>query len=191
MAASSRLTVVNGILAQFAELPVTVPDETEHSKTIDSELNRLVPLFQEATMDWSFLRTTVKLSTPLSESVSPEWGYTFQFPADYLRIKKVHYALANSFEIRGDQILADSSSITIDYIRLSDSFSKFPRHFENALIFYCASILCLPITRQDDLSIKIVKYYEDIVKPEAYAVEKRLESGYSMALNRHSRIRTV
>lgn len=169
----------------MGENSVATPTETGHSSTISTALDLYLPLFIESTFDWSFLRKTVVMDTPLVDSLSPEWLYTFSLPSDYSRILKVFNI--TSFDIRGKNFFCGNATVQISYIGFSNDYAAFPEHFINYFIFYCAQFLAVPFTRDDKITARIDEMLK-LTKEVAEAVESRLKGGIRTLLNQNTKM---
>ncbi len=188
MSANNRLTVINRVLSLMAQNPVATVNETDNSTIIDSELDSILSVFQQSTIDWKFLTETVTLSSPLAESLSSLWMYTFLFPSDYLRILEIHPPVGVSYDTRGVYLLTNSPTITFDYLSYKVSYDSFPQYFIDAFSYYVAIRLIIPLTRQKELKDSVEKDYMEKIAPSAYATEMRLKNSAQSKLNRYSRM---
>lgn len=181
----SRLSVINGVLREFAQVPVATEFENDNSKIISEALKLYLSLFQKTTLDWSFLQTDITLDTPLSDSLSNQFNSTFVLPDDYLRITKCY----NSWDlvVREPYIMTQGETASFRYIKFLNDYAAFPSHFIDYFIYFVSYRLAAPLTRDDDI-VKNIEIKIRDAKANAESYEMRIKTGTRTLLNPNSEL---
>jgi len=152
-AGDSALSICSDALILLGAAPISSFNEgTDEANTCD----RLYPDVRDATLQmypWSFSFKKVQLARTINTPVN-EWTYEYTLPSDRIGPPR---AVFNStsvgarpmtrWEIYGDKILTDETTIVIDY-QYSVSESVMPVYFIQLLKYQMAWHLAEPITDQ-------------------------------------------
>jgi len=108
--------------------------------------------------DWSFALKTEELA---ASTVTPDdWSYSFQLPADYLKlVSLVDLPKSTQYKRRDSQIYIDSSELTIEYVSDLQDSTKFSSMFDTALAYLIASRIAYPATKKRELMQDMLSGY--------------------------------
>jgi hypothetical protein len=133
-------------------------DGTDESSVCD----RLYPDIRDSTLvmyPWSFGMKKVQLAQ-LITTPTTVWRYEYQLPGDKLANPRAVYNSANSgspvqkdWEIRGDKLLTNLTSVFIDYQFSVPEFAM-PQYFVQLLKYMVAWHIAETITEQQDKSAR-------------------------------------
>lgn len=165
----SELDVVNDVLSELAILPVDNILDDKQAILITLKLKTLFPELLMRT-PWNWAIKYVTLNTPITNPISPEFTYNFQLPFDYGRIFRFYqtpYWNGTSSGLNGtpyaivDNILMTNiSPINLYYIVNSVDYDVITPLFFRALVLYTASVVCLPLTKNLELTKHIEARYQ-------------------------------
>jgi hypothetical protein len=158
----------------------------KHSKTITSlqqptkEANACEVVFEELrdTMlemhVWNFAIRRVQLAA-LIAAPAFEWDYSYQLPADHLRVVSVNASTAGlghaAYRIEGSTLSADAEEIYLKYVaRITDPNLMTPT-FRAALTKLLASRLAVALTQSPALSKELYAQFIDQDLPSAKSAD--------------------
>jgi hypothetical protein len=113
--------------------------------------------------DWSFARK--KQSLALVETFEDvnlsEWQYSYELPTDCVAARRIVSGFRNEtsstrvpYDIEGDLLLCNESSVYLQYTRLNTSCEKFPPDFVLALSYRLAFLLSPTVCGSDSSAKK-------------------------------------
>jgi len=151
----SKVSLCNQALAKVGVNPIVSFDD-------ESEQARICTLFYEDTRDavigeceWTFARRRFTLA-PLATPPAFGYGQAFLIPTDVEKVISVSTdpnVMNNiTWEVEGDQILCDATSINVMGMTNTDAITKFSKAFAAALISRLAAEFAVPITRDVKLA---------------------------------------
>jgi hypothetical protein len=157
-AGDTGITICSDALIMLGAKAITsFNDGTDESSTCD----RLYPDIRDSTLvmyPWSFNTKKVQLAQLLTAPGSV-WRYAYQLPGDRLANPRAVYDTASvgagprkDWEIQGDQLLTNQTSVYIDYQYSVGEFAM-PQYFVQLLKYMMAWHLALPITEQSDRAV--------------------------------------
>lgn len=101
--------------------------------------------------NWNFARKEASLAqTTASPGLTDRWSNIFQLPSDCLRVCRITGDY--EFEIFGDKLYTNESSIKCEYIARIEDPTLFSRSFVKALASRIASVLAYGITQNGTLA---------------------------------------
>jgi len=110
---------------------------------------------------WRFARHRVQLSQD-TESPVFQWSYAYLLPADFLRHVLIYDGsdlpegrTYVSYELEGQRLLIDESSVYMKYIRWVESPASWDPLFIEVMVLQLAQKLCIPLSQDVDLKTDI------------------------------------
>jgi len=152
--ANSETEIVNSALAKVGEDSIT--DLTENRKAARVSA-RQYPLMRDALIRryrWNFAIRRVTLS---SEAATPAFGFTNQFlvPSDNIRVLGIfdedelqqnYTASRIPYKVEGNKILTDDDTLPLFYLARITDVALFDPLFSEALAWFLAIDLAIPLT---------------------------------------------
>lgn len=156
-AGDTGVSICSDALMMLGAKPITsFNDGTDRASVCD----RLYPDVRDSTLSmyrWSFSMKKIGLAQLVTSPVS-FWQYAYQLPGDRLStpIKVFHLSnqgspIQKDWEIQGDQLLTNLTSIFIDYQFQTPEYAM-PQYFVQLLKYQMAWHLAEPVTEQADKS---------------------------------------
>lgn len=166
----SQLDVVNDVLSELAILPVDNILDDNQASLIALKLNVLFPeLLMRAPWNWSI--KYVALTTPITNPISPEFTYNFQLPFDYGRIFRFYqtpYWNGTSsgipslvYAVVDNILMTNISPINLYYVVNNVDYDIITPLFFRTLVLYTASVMCLSLTKNMELTKFLEAKYRD------------------------------
>ena len=156
----SKLEVVNQVLSEIGRPPVANLNNSDDSRLIISP--RVDLLSQELLLrtPWNFSIIYRQDSTPLPVSISPDFPWTYQLPANFGSFYKTSPQNPNFglyYEFIDNYICTNANPIQYYYVINQVDYSVITPLFMRALVLYTASDVCLSLTNNAQLT----KYLKD------------------------------
>lgn len=156
-AGDTGVSICSDALMMLGAKPITsFNDGTDRASVCD----RLYPDVRDSTLSmyrWSFSMKKIGLAQLVTAPVS-FWQYAYQLPGDRLSTPIRVFHLSNpgspiqkDWEIQGDQLLTNLTSIFIDYQFQTPEYAM-PQYFVQLLKYQMAWHLAEPVTEQADKS---------------------------------------
>lgn len=169
--AVTKLNIVNMVLANLGKLPVANAMNDPNGALILQAIDQYFPqLLLRANWNWSIKYVTD--NNPITDATNPYFRFGYQLPADYGRMNKI-VTLAGFSSIGAgtgwaiiDNILWVNTDPVSYYYQVNQSvfldgnFSVCTQVFLNALAFYVAGQVCLPITNNIQLRQQNLDNYQ-------------------------------
>lgn len=159
----SLLDVTNQVLSKLGRPPVQDVANSEAA----TQISQQIPLFlQDMLMKyiWNFAIKFFTSSTPITNPISKEFLYNYEFPFDYGRFFRWEFPAATQFgmyyEIIDGLIMTNVLPISFYYVVNNIDISLIPVPFEQALIYYTAWLTCAQITNNIPLKNSLGQDYE-------------------------------
>jgi hypothetical protein len=152
---SSKLDVVNQVLSEIGRPPVASIANTDDASLIISP--RVDLLSQELLLrtQWNFAVIYKQDTTPLPVSISPDFPWTYQLPANFGSFAQtspqnpnfgLYYRFINNY------ICTIANPIQYYYIVNQVDYTVITPLFSRALVLYTASDVCLSLTQNAQLT---------------------------------------
>jgi hypothetical protein len=158
---ASKIQIANLALSVLGDVRLTsLTDDNETARKVNAifdlkaeELTSLYP--------WSFAKYRRELAL-LPDAPLFKWRSAFQLPSDLIRLLEVNDQGFERIphEINGDNLLMDSNTCKILYIRRITNVQDFPIYFVMALSAYLAFELCYAITQSSQMQDAAYKSFE-------------------------------
>ena len=152
----SKIQLSSNALIMLGANPISSFTEDSAEATIASNLYETSYLSILSSFDWNFAKKKATLAR-LSETPTNKYKYKFQIPSDLLRLITT-YPISN-YEILGDNLFTDSSTVDIDYI-YKVTEDMFPAFFLKSFEYYLAVQFAIPITEDLNKIDVMQKLYE-------------------------------
>ena len=157
----SQLQLVNRALSELGRLPVTAINDSPDALYVANKLDELFPeVLLEA--NWTWAIKYQRDDTPLTESITPDYTYTYQLPGDFGRFYR--FASTGSqwpiYEFINNYLCAQTKPIQYYYIVNQASFQFLLPVFARALVLYVASMSAPTLTNNVQLTAYLEKKYE-------------------------------
>lgn len=143
-------------------------------------ITSVIPLYDTwlgktlSSFSWRFASTIFKLDLKSSAPANSYWKYAYQFPDDFYKMNKLlldgQKDVFKEFDIYGDEIWANQPNLLIEYVS-NPGESLFPGYFVTYMTTLMASLICMPKTRNAELT----KYYQTQAAEEE-KIAKNLDS---------------
>lgn len=150
----SKVSIANRALAFLGENKITsLTDETQAARSINNMYqDSLKSILSECC--WNFARKRAMLNMTTEK---PAWGggNYFQLPSDVIRI----FQTTADFEIEGDKLLSNASSVGILYTYLNEDDSRYSPHFVDAFACRLAHDISFDLTNQSSKQENLLKLY--------------------------------
>lgn len=153
----SSASIASGALALVGESPIlSLLDESARARycALHFELLRDALLTSHP---WNFAKKRVDLVAVSTPTPAFKYSYTFALPSDYLRMVET-WPTYCEFEIQGDTVVTDCSSISIAYIYRMTDYAAYNPMFVVAFQYKLAAMLA-PVLKSD---FKIAQAYESL-----------------------------
>lgn len=153
--ASSQLEIINGAALLIGETKLTgLTDQRLLAETGN--------LTYEATLKkclgnnpWRFAMKKVALSQLVTGPIN-EWKYAYQLPGDLCRLERVYPD--GLYDIYGDQVYSNSSSLDCDYVARNGAEDVMPPHFADLMMHEVAVKIVAIITNSDTAAQKLEQW---------------------------------
>lgn len=159
---ASKVEIINLALTQIGSARIaSITEDSEQAK----KANAVYDLIRDEVMaahPWNFAIERTSLAVLDS---TPEFDYDYQFllPSDCLRVLGTD-AAKDDYKVCGQNILYNSDSIKIKYIKKITDTTKYSPGFNIALSARLAAELAYPIADSRTLSEEMFKLYIDKLK---------------------------
>ena len=159
--ATSKIDVVNRVLSELAEPPVTNVSDTPSSRLIERRFDELLPT-QIKRANWEWAIKYVEDDSPLAQNEFPEWNHNYSLPGDFGKFYRLGI---NSFELTewkvyGNILATNHKPIRYYYIVDDPNLLSLEPIFTDAMVLYTAARVCLVVTEDSNLMQYLMKEYE-------------------------------
>lgn len=172
----TQLDIVNQVLNLIARTAVDNVNESPQAILINQRYpNLLKNLLRKAI--WNFAIAFKSDNTPLTTTVSNEFLFNYQLPANYGRFWRMEAQSTPTFgfvyQIVDNIFMTNANPINYWYVVNYVDASVIPPPFEQALVYYIASQVCLSLTQNkqlsDELKFEFINtYLPDAIQQVAY-----------------------
>jgi len=148
---ASKVSICNQALVRIGVDTITSLTETSEQARLcnaifDQSLDYLVQLFP-----WSFALVRASLAESTSEPLY-EWSHAYQLPTDPFCLRIVSVEEDVAYRKEGRMIYTNNESLNIKYIKKISDINELSSAFMEAMVFYVASQLALPLTQNATLA---------------------------------------
>ena len=152
---NSKIDLISKAAILCGEKPLNSLSDNRYAATVGSNLFDLIYENELQSNRWRFAVTKKALSrlvaTPLNQ-----WTYAYQLPSDCLLPIGI-YPIDINYEIYGDRIYTDRSSVELDYL-FKPNVTDCPAYFCELVVLALAKHFIKPITESD----QAVKLLDDL-----------------------------
>jgi len=160
----SKLDVVNQVLGELGRFPVASILNTDDAAQIISSRTDLLSLELLQRTDWNFAIEYFSSTTPLAQSFSPDFLYSYALPFNYGKFDRTSPMYPNFglyYRIVDGMICTNANPISFYYVVNQVDYSVITPLFERALITYVASDVCLVLTNNAQLEVYLKAKYDE------------------------------
>lgn len=177
----SKVEIVNITLSHLAVGKEVANLETEKSEEAAAarRVYEMAKDFCLREVYWPFATKITALAL-IEEEPNTEWGYSYRYPTDCLRVRRVLSGLRNdtrqskvTYKIAQDSagllLFTDSENAQIEYTIRADNPQLYPADFVMALSYYLAWMMAPRLTGGDQFKLgeKALKMYDVFIKKAA------------------------
>lgn len=125
-----------------------------------------------AAYGWAFARHYASLAR-LPQSPAPSWPYAYRYPADCLKVHKLHAGVdlpehflhgLKRYQVASDEdgqiILTNMPRPVLEYTARIESPDAWSAPFQQVVVFLLASYIAIPITGSQQLATANLQYYQ-------------------------------
>lgn len=133
---AGKVKIINIALSRLGDYSITALDEgtPQQQKAVTFFNSTLKALLRSH--PWNFAIGEVELARIPGETPY-EFAYSFQLPADYLRLLKVHGS--KSYKVQGKRVLCDDKVCTIKYVKFVEDPAQWDASFADAFTYQLAA----------------------------------------------------
>jgi len=186
---TSKTHICNLALQEIGEPPITDIDDAT------TPAGRCKLIFDDVVAEvsaskyWSKTKDRVELAL-LPEPPVYGFNYQFQLPADHLNIVEINEFNEGDipYQIEGDRLLINQSSVFIKYTRTQTNPDKWGRFLQRAIVLRLAAGICFIFTASPKLTESLYKLYEKYSR-ESAATDSNQGSRRKMRATTLTRVR--
>ena len=164
------VTIVNMALGKIGQEPITAMTEgsaAANAATLVYDSCRRAVL---ESYPWSFATKAATLNR--LDRTAADFLYVYALPSDCIHAIRVRNASVDGgarsgYLVRGDAVLSNSPSVTLEYIADVTDAGLFEARFVEALVLRLASDLAMPVGAKAELAFRYREEYEAIVRQGA------------------------
>lgn len=160
----SKLEVVNQILNELGHPPVASITNADDASIIISPRCDLLANELLLRTTWNFAIKYVSNTTPLVNSFSPDFLYSYQLPSDFGSLDRISPQTTNFglyYRIVDDMICTNSKPLNFYYVVNQVDYSAITIMFQRALVLYVAADVCNVLTNKEELARYLERKYEE------------------------------
>ena len=157
---SSPVNIANSALLKIGANRINSFDDNKTEAVVVKEFYERSIRWLFAQFYWGFASETVDLSRA---TVNPkhEYEFAYKLPSDFIRIERT---FPNSnYKIVGNELHTNQQAIGIKYTVRKDE-ADLPIYFEQTMMYYLASQICVPITENVTKETANYEQYLDHLK---------------------------
>lgn len=141
----TKIGLISKALILIGEKPLESLSDDRYGATVGSNLFELLYENELQSNPWRF---SVKKSALSRLVVTPlnQYAYAYQIPADCLLVRHVYPR--TYYEIFGDRIYTDATSVEMDY-QFKPDITAVPAYFSTLMVYALARDMVKPITESD------------------------------------------
>lgn len=165
---ATKTSLINKALTLIGATPITSIDDDTNNARIANRVwdTSLRSLLSECM--WNFATTRALLATSADTLKWYHSGCTVVYvrPSDAIRIFDTNDEDATWYE-EGDYIISDTTGLGVRYVKFTDTVSKFPSSFVEALVDRLCSDAAFMILNSAKVAEAYLKKYETVSLPKA------------------------
>lgn len=162
----TELSIVNQVLSQIGRNPVTNVIDSNDAFVISQRLIVLLPELLRKT-DWNFAIKQFYSNTPNTIPSFPDFAYNYTLPGDFGSFDRWSWTTTPQFGFYYrfiDNILCTNAKpVSLYYVINNIDYAVIQPSFEQALIFYVASQVCLVLTNNPTLTKWLSDEYDKML----------------------------
>ena len=143
--ASTKIGLISRALILVGEKPLQSLSDDRYGAVVGANLFEMLYENELQGNPWRFSMKKAALSrlvvTPLNQ-----YAYAYQIPSDCLLVRHVYPR--GQYEIFGDRIYSDATSVELDY-QFKPDITAVPAYFSTLLVYALARDMVKPITESD------------------------------------------
>lgn len=144
---NTKIGLLSKALILCGESPLNSLSDNRYGATVGSGLFEVIYETELQSNRWRFATTKRALSRLASAPLN-EWQYAYQLPSDMLLPIGVYPVVTNGYEIYGDRIYTNQSSVELDFLFKPD-ITAVPAYFSLLMVYALAKDMIKPITESD------------------------------------------
>jgi hypothetical protein len=141
----TKIGLLSKALILIGETPLQSLSDDRYGATVGSGLFELIYENELQSNPWRFSMKKTTLSrlvaTPLNQ-----YAYAYQLPSDCLLLRHVYPR--SQYEVFGDRLYSDATSVEIDY-QFKPDITSVPAYFSMLMVYALARDMVKPITESD------------------------------------------
>lgn len=148
---SSKVSISNAALVRIGVNPITsLIENTDQARLCNMLFNQSIDYLLQ-TYPWNFALVRGSLA---QSATAPLYTYLYQYqlPTDPYCLQVIAMNPDSEFKIEGRMLLTDESAVDILYIKRVLDMNELSALFIEALTFYLAGQLCLPLTNNKGMA---------------------------------------
>ena len=153
---ATKISTISNALLLIGDKPINSLTEGSYRAQVAAGLYDSVYESVLASHPWFFARTLVELAKTTETSELPTWNNIFQMPTDLITMIRIYPS--SDYEIYGNKIYSNATSLTIDYIAKVQE-ATWPGYFEKLMQWALASEFIIPIREDVGASQIITQKY--------------------------------
>jgi hypothetical protein len=161
---ANKLDICNSALIKLgSRLIVSLGDSTKSARLLNQQYN-ICKLAVLRSHIWNFAKDRAVLA-PLVDT--PAFGYAqaYQLPADFVRVAKINGEIRGiQYEVEGDKILTNDNQMELEYIKDVTNEANMDALFVEALAFYLAWEISIPLTGDKELKQQMWEGYKTVLR---------------------------
>lgn len=166
---ASWVSIGNAALNKVGSQPITsLTEASKRARLVNSRIKDVLRIVLESHF-WNCAKKDVVLS-PLVSTPVFKWGYSFQLPVDFLRVKEIHGE--RPYAIQGQLLLSNDQVINLTYIQNITDPSVLDAQVAEAVALYLAKDICVNLTADQAMRDDLDKQYGLLVN-KAKAIDSQ------------------
>jgi hypothetical protein len=141
---ASIVSISNQVLIKLGKSTInSIDDPTEEARACKAVFSQsLDTLLQQHPWNFAMHRDTLAV---LSETPEFEYNYKYQLPTDPHCLQVIEVDSNYEYKIEGRLLFTDDSSVKLKYIKRVEDYNELSPMFVEALTFYIAAQLAIPL----------------------------------------------
>jgi len=172
---SSKIAISNSAILKVGGTRIASFDDDKAEAVIINEFYERSYTYLLATHYWGFAMKVITLAQ-LPTAPEYEYKYAYQLPDDYIRIQRT---FPNSnYKIVGNELHSNESKVGLKYTKYVGEEDA-PIFFEQAMMYYLAEQITIPITEnQNKSNSNYAKYLDHLKKAKSLDAQQYPQDGF-------------